>query len=337
MSGPCTPPSSGPPARSRSIADVPQVRYRWRRRAGSRAGRGRDWRTSRYGACPRPTAGRECSRRREWLCDRGDEANLAGPVAVSIAVRDLARVVGCERLERPGRVDAVADLRGWDHIVEAPAVGDTDVHVLDEPQDVAAVPKCAAIGTIAWSLTPRLTTMLILTGESPAPAAASMPSSTRETGNLTWLIAANVSSSSASRLTVTRVRPASLSGLALAARAVPFVVSATTAVPGARSPRTTAARRAAGTRSPGQRRPSACSTCTGNCTDRSPRCADHAAGASGGQAHHSLSHPSGGHGGRAEFQKPSLRTILERPARVPSGQRSPLTTNVPGVKSDVVV
>ena len=65
--------------------------------------------------------------------------------------------------------------------------------------------KWRAIGTISCSFMPRLTTMLILIGASPAAAAASMPSSTFATGKSTSFIARNVASSSESRLTVTRV------------------------------------------------------------------------------------------------------------------------------------
>jgi hypothetical protein len=52
-----------------------------------------------------------------------------------------------------------------------------DVHVLDEAQDVAASRKMRAIGTIASSFRPRLTTMFTFTG-SPAAAARRFPSST---------------------------------------------------------------------------------------------------------------------------------------------------------------
>src|SRR6267154_2187089 len=58
------------------------------------------------------------------------------------------------------------------------------------------------------SFAPRFTTMLILIGASPAAAAASMPLSTSETGKSASFILRNTASSSESRLTVTRVRPA---------------------------------------------------------------------------------------------------------------------------------
>ena len=72
---------------------------------------------------------------------------------------------------------------------------------------------------------PRFTTTLILIGASPAAAAASMPSSTLATGKSTSFIARNVASSSASRLTVTRVRPASTRLRAFFASSEPLVVS----------------------------------------------------------------------------------------------------------------
>src|SRR6185437_12550953 len=75
--------------------------------------------------------------------------------------------------------------------------------------------KWRAISTTWWSFTPRFTTMFTLTGASPAASAASMPSRTRATGKSTSFIARKVSSSSESRLTVTRLRPASLSAWAL--------------------------------------------------------------------------------------------------------------------------
>ena len=67
--------------------------------------------------------------------------------------------------------------------------------------------------------------MLILTGPRPASWAAAIPSRTFATGKSTPFIAANVASSSESRLTVTRCSPASRSGPASRRRADPFVVS----------------------------------------------------------------------------------------------------------------
>ena len=70
--------------------------------------------------------------------------------------------------------------------------------------------KWRAIGTTLSSLTPRLTTAFTFTG-SPAAAAASIPSSTRWTGKSPSLSAAKTASSSESRLTVMRLRPAAAS------------------------------------------------------------------------------------------------------------------------------
>ena len=65
----------------------------------------------------------------------------------------------------------------------------------------------AAIGTTLDSLIPRRTTMLTLTGASPASIAAAIPSSTLATGKSIPFIAPKTASSSESRLTVTRCRP----------------------------------------------------------------------------------------------------------------------------------
>ena len=73
----------------------------------------------------------------------------------------------------------------------------------------------SAMSAIESSLTPRWTTMFTLTGR-PAAAAASMPSSTRCTGKRTSFIRWNTSSSSESRLTVIRSRPAARSAVRLA-------------------------------------------------------------------------------------------------------------------------
>ena len=75
------------------------------------------------------------------------------------------------------------------------------------------------------SFTPRFTTMLILIGSRPAAAAASMPSSTFATGKSASFIARKVASSSESRLTVTRFRPAFFNACACFASSEPLVVS----------------------------------------------------------------------------------------------------------------
>ena len=72
--------------------------------------------------------------------------------------------------------------------------------------------------------------MFTFTG-SPAPAAAAMPSSTRSTGKSTSFTAPNTASSSESRLTVTRRRPASARARALRGRSEPLVVIAMSSIP----------------------------------------------------------------------------------------------------------
>ena len=85
--------------------------------------------------------------------------------------------------------------------------------------------KCLAMGRISWSLVPRLTTMLTLIGPRPTACAASMPFSTSDTGKSASFIWRNMRSSSPSRLTVTRCRPASRNAWALRASKAPLVVS----------------------------------------------------------------------------------------------------------------
>ena len=74
----------------------------------------------------------------ERLGDAGDDAHLAGAIAVAIALRHLAAVVGVDRIQRPARIDALGDLGGGHHVVEPPSVGMPDVHVLDEAHHDAA-------------------------------------------------------------------------------------------------------------------------------------------------------------------------------------------------------
>ena len=85
--------------------------------------------------------------------------------------------------------------------------------------------KWRAIGRMLASFSPRRTTMLIFTGASPAASAASIPASTRATGNSTSFMHLNTVSSSESRLTVTRFSPAAASAGACSASSEPFVVS----------------------------------------------------------------------------------------------------------------
>src|SRR4051794_11993711 len=89
-----------------------------------------------------------------------------------------------------------------------------------------------ASGRIDSSFRPRRMTVLILIGARPASRAAAIPSSTFATGKSTPFIRPKTSSSSESRLTVTRASPASRSGCASERSAEPFVVSVTsTCVP----------------------------------------------------------------------------------------------------------
>ncbi len=91
--------------------------------------------------------------------------------------------------------------------------------------------KCRAISTTACSFTPRCTTAFTFTGPSPASAADSIPSSTAATGKPTSFIFWNVGSSSASRLTVTRSKPAEASDLAFLTSNEALVVSVRSSTP----------------------------------------------------------------------------------------------------------
>ena len=71
--------------------------------------------------------------------DRGDHADLAAAVGIMPAFRDLAGVVGINRLQRVACGDALQHLPSRHHLVHAPAVAATHVHVFDETQHDAAV------------------------------------------------------------------------------------------------------------------------------------------------------------------------------------------------------
>ncbi|MNY17465.1 hypothetical protein D3C86_1507860 [compost metagenome] len=81
------------------------------------------------------------------------------------------------------------------------------------------------MGTISASLVPCLTTMLTLIGARPTAWAVSMPSRTSRTAKSTSFILRNVASSMASRLTLTRDRPALRSDCALRPSSDALVVS----------------------------------------------------------------------------------------------------------------
>src|SRR6266700_4290024 len=85
-----------------------------------------------------PGAGAAAAKR---LGDRGDHADLTGAVTVAVAAGDLPGVAWRGRLQRPLAADQRDDLRSGDGLFQPPAVGRADVHVLDEPQHVPAVPE----------------------------------------------------------------------------------------------------------------------------------------------------------------------------------------------------
>ena len=154
----------------------------------------------------------------EGLRHAGDDADLAAAVARSASARRSRRRRWRRAAPSGNAAPMPLDHLGRrQHFVHAPAVAGADVHVLDEAQHDAAEcsRKWRAIGTISWSLVPRLTTMLTLIGARPGARAASMPASTSATGKSTSFMRRKTASSSASRLTVTRCRPASFSACAL--------------------------------------------------------------------------------------------------------------------------
>ena len=208
------------------------------------------------------------------------------------------------------------DLGGGDDVLHPPAVGRAHVHVLDEPHDKPLARAKRARSTRPWSLTPALDDRVELDRRqagvarrrrcppAPAPRARPCRSSPR-----------NTSSSSESRLTVTRCSPASRSARALAASSVPLVVSARSLIPldrgqhgdqpfqvpahqwlaagephlghaqGGRTAPTTrlissndsSSRAGQERRGRGRTPRVACSTCSGSCSGRSPRPAGHGA------------------------------------------------------------
>ena len=132
--------------------------------------RGRRPRTGTCRACPSAESRARVQSRQNGCGDRRDDAELAarrrgsasGP-ATSPRYDGSAGSIG---QRSPDRRDQVL---GRDDLVEPPAVRMADVHVLDEAQDHArSRAPSAAIGTMLVSLMPRRTTMLTLTGASPA-------------------------------------------------------------------------------------------------------------------------------------------------------------------------
>ena len=92
--------------------------------------------------------------------------------------------------------------------------------------------KRRAIGRMACSFQPRFTTMFSLIGPRPAASAASIPASTLATGTRASFRRMKVSSSSASRLMVTRCSPASRNAAACAGSSTPLVVRVRSRTPG---------------------------------------------------------------------------------------------------------
>ena len=154
----------------------------------------------------------------ERLRHRRDDADLAAAVLVAPALGDLAAVVAA----RPARAASSASI-ALDDLARPgttssmpPAVRRADVHVLDEAHDVAGAAEVAREVDDVWSLTPRWTTALTLSGLEPGLGGRLDALEHRATGKPTSFIARKTSSSSESRLTVTRRRPASASACACA-------------------------------------------------------------------------------------------------------------------------
>ena len=163
-----------------------------------------------------PALGREAGARAaaaERLRDRGDDADLAGAVEVAPAAgvasgRSAATGSSGQRSEMlPTISSALTTSSSRQPFVEPTSMYSMKRRTWPLPR------KCSASARTSPSFAPRLTTALTFTG-SPAAAAASIPSSTCWTGKSTSFMARNASSSSESRLTVTRLRPAAASASA---------------------------------------------------------------------------------------------------------------------------
>ena len=89
-----------------------------------------------FGRDARPRAGSA-----EWLGYRRDDTDLAGPIFVPVTLCNLTGIVGTNGLESVFGVDGGDNLRRGDHIVETPPVGVTDIHVLDEADDMTGAPE----------------------------------------------------------------------------------------------------------------------------------------------------------------------------------------------------
>ena len=173
-----------------------------------------------FGRQPRPVAVAA-----ERLGDARDRADLAGgAVAVAPALRGLSGGRCRQRRElelAPRRRTTSAD--GRTSSMRQPLVAPTSMYSMKRSA-TSRPRKWRAIGTISWSLVPRLTTMLTLIGPSPARSAASMPRSTSATGKSASFMRRKMASSRASRLTVTRPRPAVRNASAFLSSSEPLVV-----------------------------------------------------------------------------------------------------------------
>src|SRR5207248_578803 len=74
----------------------------------------------------------------ERLGDGCDDAEFRGAVREAPSLGNLAEIVRLQRFDRPFAGDGLDDLAAGDHVLDPPAVGVADVHVLDEAEDVAA-------------------------------------------------------------------------------------------------------------------------------------------------------------------------------------------------------
>ena len=114
------------------------------------------------------------------------------------------------------RQNAADDLGRRDNIVKLPAVGRADIHELDEAQDAASAVEVAGHRDNAVFVDPALDHHVDLDRpEADFLAPPRCRLRTRPTGNATSFMARKTVSSSESRLTVTRFKPASLSACAL--------------------------------------------------------------------------------------------------------------------------
>src|SRR5262245_34947092 len=75
----------------------------------------------------------------ERLGHRRDQAALTLAIDVAPSLRDLAAVAGIDRFEGPFPPDDLHHLGSRHDLVQAPAIRRSDVHVLDEAEDVTGM------------------------------------------------------------------------------------------------------------------------------------------------------------------------------------------------------